>query len=154
MRSTWKVRSGEKVVSLPVLVALGVCAGGEKVLLSLATGGAERTAAWEGLLENLVARKMGRPRLVITDGNAGLAAALGRVWPGVAQQRCTVHKLRNLESKAPQHSHEALREDYHRIVYAEDRAAAERARANGSWPSGASRARRWRRVWKKRATSC
>ena len=30
--------------------------------------------------------------------------------------------------KAPQHSHEALREDYHRIVYAEDRAAAERAR--------------------------
>src|SRR5437879_11385976 len=71
---------------------------------------------------------MVRPRLVITDGNAGLAAALGRVWPGVAQQRCTVHKLRNLESKAPQHSHEALREDYHRIVYAEDRAAAERAR--------------------------
>src|SRR2546422_749389 len=117
-----KVRSGGKVVSLPVLVALGVRAGGEKVLLSLATAGAERTAAWEGLLENLVARKMGRPRLVITDGNAGLAAALGRVWPGVAQQRCTVHKLRNLESKAPQHSHEALREDYHRIVYAEDRA--------------------------------
>src|SRR5438445_11163216 len=71
---------------------------------------------------------MGRPRLVITDGNAGLAAALGRVWPGVAQQRCTVHKLRNVESKAPQHSHEALREDYHRVVYAEDRAAAERAR--------------------------
>ncbi len=123
-----KVRSGGKVVSLPVLVALGVRAGGEKVLLSLATAGAERTAAWEGLLEHLVARKMGRPRLVITDGNAGLAAALGRVWPGVAQQRCTVHKLRNLESKAPQHSHEALREDYHRIVYAEDRAAAERAR--------------------------
>src|SRR5437660_1087923 len=123
-----KVRSGGKVVSLPVLVALGVRAGGEKVLLSLATAGAERTAAWEGLLENLVARKMGRPRLVITDGNAGLAAALGRVWPGVAQQRCTVHKLKNLESKAPQHSHEALREDYHRIVYAEDRAAAERAR--------------------------
>jgi putative transposase len=123
-----KVRSGGKVVSLPVLVALGVRAGGEKVLLSLATAGAERTAAWEGLLENLVARKMGRPRLVITDGNAGLAAALGRVWPGVAQQRCTVHKLRNLESQAPQHSHEALREDYHRIVYAEDRAAAERAR--------------------------
>src|SRR2546427_1873703 len=123
-----KVRSGGKVVSLPVLVALGVRAGGEKVLLSLATAGAERTAAWEGLLENLVARKMGRPRLVITDGNAGLAAALGRGWPGGAQQRCTGHKLRNLESKAPQHSHEAAREDYQRIVYAEDRAAAERAR--------------------------
>jgi putative transposase len=124
-----KVRSGGKVVSLPVLVALGVKATGEKVLLSLATAGAERTACWEGLLEDLAARKLGRPRLVITDGNPGLGAALERVWPGVARQRCTVHKLRNLEAKAPQHAHAELREDYHRIVYAEDRAAAERARA-------------------------
>lgn len=124
----FKVRSGGKVVSLPVLVALGVRANGEKVLLSLVTAGAERTAAWEGLLEDLVARKLRAPLLAITDGNAGLAAALGRVWPGVKQQRCTVHKLRNLESKAPQHVHAELREEYHRIVYAEDRAAAERAR--------------------------
>jgi putative transposase len=123
-----KVRSGGKVVSLPVLVVLGVRASGEKVLLTLATAGAERTASWEGLLEGLVARKLRPPLLAITDGNAGLAAALARVWPGVAHQRCTVHKLRNLESKAPQHSHEALREDYHQMVYAEDRAAAERAR--------------------------
>ena len=124
----FKVRSGGKVVSLPVLVALGVRANGEKVLLSLVVAGAERRAAWEGLLEDLVARKLRAPRLAITDGNAGLGAALGRVWPGVEQQRCTVHKLRNLESKAPQHVHAELREDYHRIVYAEDRAAAERAR--------------------------
>src|SRR2546426_976900 len=50
-----------------------------------------------------------------------------RVWPGVPRQRCTVHKLRNLEAKAPQHAHAELREDYHRIVYAQDRAAATRA---------------------------
>lgn len=124
-----KVRGGGKVVALPVLVALGVKASGEKQLLTLQTAGSERTAAWELLLEDLGARKLGRPRLVITDGHAGLAAALERVWPGVAHQRCTVHKLRNLEAKAPQHTHAELREDYHRIVYAEDRAAAERARA-------------------------
>jgi putative transposase len=124
-----KVRSGGRVVSLPVLVALGVRGSGEKILLSLATAGAERTAAWEALLEDLAARRLGRPRLVIADGNPGLAAALERVWPAVARQRCTVHKLRNLEGKAPQHAHAELREDYHRIVYAEDRAAAERARA-------------------------
>ena len=123
-----KARSGGRVVSVPVLVALGVRANGEKVLLSLMAAGAERTSAWEALLEDLVVRKMKPPLLVITDGNPGLAAALGRLWPGVAQQRCTVHKLRNLESKAPQHSHEALREDYHQIVYAENRAAAEKAR--------------------------
>src|SRR2546425_12551004 len=79
------------------------------------------------LLEDLAARNLGRPRLVISDVNRGLAEALERVWPGVPRQRCTVHKLLNLEAKAPQQAHAELREDYHRIVYAEDRAAATRA---------------------------
>lgn len=123
-----KVRSGGKVVSLPVLVALGVRENGEKVLLSLMTAGAESADGWQLLLDDLVARKMGRPRLVISDGNAGLAAALERRWPGVAHQRCTVHKLRNLVAKAPKHVHEAVREDYHRIVYAETLEMAQKAR--------------------------
>jgi putative transposase len=104
-----KVRSAGRVVSLAVLVALGVKDTGEKVLL-----------------EDLAARKMGRPRLVMSDGNPGLGAALDRLWPGVAHQRCTVHKLRNLVAKAPKHAHEAVREDYHRIVYAETRDAPNR----------------------------
>jgi transposase-like protein len=54
------------------------------------------------LLEDLVARHLGRPRLVISDGNPGLAAALDRLWPGVAHQRCTVHKLRNLVANKSQ----------------------------------------------------
>ena len=123
-----KVRSGGKVVSLPVLVALGVGENGEKVLLSLMTTGAESADGWQLFLDDLVARKMGRPRLVISDGNAGLAAALERRWPGVAHQRCTVHKLRNLVAKAPKHVHEAVREDYHRIVYAETLEMAQKAR--------------------------
>ncbi len=123
-----KVRSGGKVVSLPVLVALGVKQTGEKILLTLAIAGAETGAAWEGVLENLVARHLGRPRLVISDGNAGLRRALERIWSGVPHQRCTVHKLRNLLAKAPEHAQEAVHEDYNRIVYAPHRAAAERAR--------------------------
>ena len=123
-----KVRSGGRVVSLAVLVALGVKDTGEKVLLSLMTAGAESADGWQMLLEDLAARKMGRPRLVISDGHAGLGAALARLWPGLAHQRCTVHKLRNLMAKAPKHAHEAVREDYHRMVYAETLAAAQKAR--------------------------
>jgi transposase-like protein len=123
-----KVRSGGRVVSLAVLVALGVKETGEKVLLSLMTAGAESADGWQLLLEDLAARKMGRPRLAISDGHAGLGAALDRLWPGLAHQRCTVHKLRNLLAKAPKHAHETVREDYHRIVYAETLAAAQTAR--------------------------
>jgi putative transposase len=123
-----KVRSGGKVVSLPVLVALGVKPTGEKVLLALAIAGAERGAAWQMMLEDLAARHLGRPPLVISDGNPGLKSALERIWPGVAHQRCTVHKLRNLLAKAPEHAQEAVHEDYNRIIYAANRAAAEKAR--------------------------
>ena len=77
-----KVRSGGRVVSLPVLVALGVQENGEKVLLSLMTTGAESADGWQLLLDDLAARKWRRPRLVISDGNAGLAAALD--WCGPA----------------------------------------------------------------------
>jgi putative transposase len=33
-------------------------------------------------------------------------------------QRCCVHKLRNLERKAPKHARAAIRDDFHCIVYA------------------------------------
>jgi transposase-like protein len=130
-----KVRSGGRVVSLAVLVALGVRENGEKVLLSLTTAGAESADGWQMLLEDLAGRQVGRPRLVISDGNAVLGAALGRLWPGVPHQRCTVHKLRNLIAKAPQHAHEAVREDYHRVVYAANHEAAQKAREQflGKW---------------------
>lgn len=123
-----KVRSAGKVVSLPVLVALGVKRSGEKLLLALATGATESGDAWQMLLEDLAARGVGHPRLIVSDGNGGLKAALGRVWPQAAHQRCTVHKLRNLLAKASKHAREAVRRDYHAIVYAPSRSEAEQAR--------------------------
>jgi putative transposase len=56
--------------------------------------------------------------LAIIDGNAGLRRAVGLVWPKAAVQRCCVHKLRNLERKAPKHALADIRDDFHRIVYA------------------------------------
>lgn len=122
------LRSASRVVKLPVLVALGVRASGEKVVLAMGLAGRESADGWASLLEDLAARGLRAPRLVISDGNAGLRTALLRHWPQVAHQRCTVHKLRNLEAKAPKHALEPLREDYRAIVYAASRAEAERAR--------------------------
>lgn len=94
--------------------------------VAVMTTGAESADGWQLLLKDVAARKMGRPGLVISD-NTELAAALDRLWPGVARQRCIVHKLRNLLAKAPKHTHEAVREEYHRIVYSETLLAAEKA---------------------------
>lgn len=49
------------------------------------------------------------------------------MWPGMAVQRCTVHKLRNLERHVPRHALEEVRTDYHQIVYADSLEAARQA---------------------------
>ena len=54
--------------------------------------------------------------LTIIDGNAGLRRAVEEVWSRAAVQRCCVHKLRNLERKAPKHALAEIRDDFHRIV--------------------------------------
>ncbi len=64
------------------------------------------------------------PALAIIDGNAGLRRAVREIWPRVALQRCCVHKLRNLERKAPKHVLAEIRDDFHRIVYAANADAA------------------------------
>ncbi len=122
-----KVRIARKVVSVPVLVALGVDRQGRKEVLDLELCAAESSAAWAGFVAGLVTRGVRRPVLLILDGSPGLAQAVAATWPGVAVQRCTVHKLRNLLRYAPRHAAEEVKADYHRIVYAASEAEAQTA---------------------------
>jgi len=124
-----KVRIGRQRARVPVLVTLGVRASGERVVLDLRLAGDESTAAWRDVICGLVERHVGTPALAMIDGSAGLAAALREQWPTLAIQRCTTHKLRNLEAKAPVRLREELTEDYRRMMYAEDRLLVEQARA-------------------------
>jgi len=120
------VRRDGRVVRHPLLVAVGVRETGDKVLLALRLAAGETTLAWRALLEQLVARGLAAPQVCILDGSAGLRTALEHVWPGVAVQRCTVHKLQNLLAHAPESAHADVRKDFHRIVYASSAADAQR----------------------------
>jgi len=119
------MRCAGKATKLPVLAVIGVRAAGEKILLDLDTRGEESGEAWEGLLEGLARRGLHRPLLAIVDGNPGLSNALERIWPGIDRQRCTIHKLRNLESHAPKHLREEIKADFNSFVYAEDFSSAQ-----------------------------
>jgi putative transposase len=123
-----RVRIGKKRVRVPVLVTLGVCANGHRVVLDLRLAGGESEQAWLDAVRSLAARNLGVPRLAVIDGNPGLAAALRMQWPQLALQRCTNHKLWNLLAKAPAHLREELAEDYRRMIYAASREAVEQAR--------------------------
>lgn len=121
-----KVRMARRVVSVPVLVALGTREDGTKELMALRLVGCESRTTWVALIEDLSRRGMPGPVAVVSDGHAGLTRAI-ELWPQAQVQRCTVHKLRNLLAHCPKHAHGELRRDYHAIVYAKDGIAARAA---------------------------
>lgn len=123
-----KVRMARRVVTVPVLAALGVRADGQKVLLELRLAASEAGTHWQRVILDLQRRGLPAPELVVIDGHAGLGKAL-EAWPGVRIQRCVVHKGRNLAEHCPAHARGELRRDYHRIVYAKDGLAARAAYA-------------------------
>ncbi|OQW30341.1 MAG: hypothetical protein A4E19_10575 [Nitrospira sp. SG-bin1] len=127
---------GRKRVQL--LVAYGIRVDGTRQLLAFTRSTGESQAAWEGLLQDLYRRGLeGRQlQLIVTDGCAGLAAALQTVYPRVAHQRCWVHKLRNLLSGARRRDHAAMKAGAQAIYQATSRAEAEHA--------ARTFARRWR----------
>ena len=61
---------------------------------------------------------MRRPEFLIVDGASGLDKAIAAVWDGVAVQRCTVHKHRNLLAHAPERLHDEVTADYTDMIYA------------------------------------
>jgi putative transposase len=123
-----RVRLDKRATSLSVLVALGVRRDGQKVLLALRNMGGESESAWRALLDDLVARGMAVPELLIIDGAAGLEKALSALWPNTPVQRCTVHKLRNLLAHAPKKLHDQISADYTDMIYANTTKDVERKR--------------------------
>ncbi len=121
-----KVRLARRVVSVPVLAALGVTDTGQKCLLSLRLAASEAEATWGAVVTDLQQRGLVAPLLLVVDGNAGLKSAL-KQWEGVRVQRCTTHKLENLKDHCPKHARAEMKRDYDRIIYAADGLAARAA---------------------------
>jgi len=121
-----KVRLARRVVSVPVLAVLGVAEDGTKVLVALRIATSEAASHWGGVLIDLQRRGLSVPRLLIVDGHTGLRKALEQ-WPGVQVQRCTKHKLTNLEEHCPVHARAEMKRDYNRIVRAASGLAARKA---------------------------
>ncbi len=85
-----------------VLCAWGITEDGRQVLLHLAPGTKEDTASCTAFFEDLKRRGLPDPLLVVTDGAPGLVRAAETCFPRALRQRCLVHRLRNLRSKAPE----------------------------------------------------
>ena len=124
-----KVRLARRVVSLPVLIALGADETGRKRLVSMRLCTSEAEVHWSSLIADLRQRGLRAPLLIVGDGHKGLQKA-ARTWPGARVQRCTVHKLQNLLDHCPVHARPEMKRDYRAIVAAEDTMSAKKAHAD------------------------
>ena len=86
-----------------VLCAWAIDADGKKLLLALAPGTKEDTGSCKAFFEDLRRRGLGDPLLVVTDGAPGLIRAVEECFPRSYRQRCLAHRMRNLQSKVPEH---------------------------------------------------
>ena len=93
----------------PILVATGYRADGTRVLLHIGVGNRESYENWKGFLQEMVARGMREPLLIVTDGNPGVLKAIAEVFPRSLKQRCQKHRLENILGKAPKEVRDELK---------------------------------------------
>ena len=109
---------------LACLVIIGVLADGSKEVIALEEGSRESQESWAAGLRDAKKRGMKAPVLAIGDGALGFWAALREVYPETRQQRCWVHKIRNVLDKLPKRLQARAKELLHEIMGAPDRASA------------------------------
>ncbi|WP_191499184.1 IS256 family transposase, partial [Mycobacterium simulans] len=96
----------------PILAAWGITTAGKPIFVGLAPGVVEATDAWAGFLTDLTDRGLRCPLLVVSDGAAGLIAAIEQIFPTALRQRCLIHRLRNVLAKIPAGMQAEIRDGY------------------------------------------
>lgn len=112
---------------LCALVVVGVNAKGEKHFLAIEDGVRESTQSWREMLLKLKSRGMNTPKLAVGDGAMGFWAALEECYPKTRQQRCWVHKTRNVLNCLPKSLQAKAKQDLHDIWQADTRDNAQSA---------------------------
>lgn len=108
-----------------MLVVMGVDLNGDKALLAIEDAFAESEESWTAVFDSLRRRGLKDVALLIADGAAGIWSAFGKSYPLAKQQRCWLHKIRNVLDKVPERIEETVQEALRAIMHAENRATAE-----------------------------
>ena len=119
-----KVRMDDK---LCLLVMIGVDDLGNKEILAIEDGYRESAQSWSEVINDLTARGMEAPKLLIADGALGLWKAATQCWPTTNHQRCWVHKTANVLNKVPKGMQPKIKAALHDIWEAETKEEAYQA---------------------------
>ena len=122
-------KSGAGALRRPVLVVLGIRPDGKKEIIDFRLAPGESALAWEAFFNDLYRRglKGEGVELIVTDGGAGLLAALPLVYSQVPLQRCWAHKIRNILDKVRKSDQPSVKDSLHRVMDAKHLVGARQA---------------------------
>jgi putative transposase len=107
-----------------ILVIIGADLQGKKHLVALDEAMSESETSWGEILHDLKVRGLRAPQLAIADGAHGFWTALTAEYPQTAQQRCWLHKGRNVLDKVPEKLKEEVRRELREICTSTSRGEA------------------------------
>jgi transposase-like protein len=115
------VKAGIGKEKAALLVVIGVQKDGQKRFLALEPGYRESKESWALVLRQLKTRGVKSARLFIGDGNLGLWAAVGEVYPQAEEQLCWNHKMLNVIDAVSHKEQAEVRKHLTAMMYAENR---------------------------------
>lgn len=113
------INFGKSPDQICVIAALGVTGFGVKKLLGIWSGGTENSGICGALIDDLIARGLQRPELVVLDGSKGLKKAIVDKWEDVLIVRCQEHKRRNLLGHVSESQQAWAKREYNQIIHAD-----------------------------------
>jgi transposase-like protein len=115
------VKAGLGKDKAALLVVIGVQRDGSKRFLALEPGYRESKESWAEVLRQLKTRGVQSGRLFVGDGNLGLWAAVGEVYPQAEQQLCWNHKMLNVMDAVSQKEQTEVKKHLNAMMYADSR---------------------------------
>lgn len=110
-----------------VYIALGIDQYGHREILGFYVGGTESATGWQEILDDLKNRGLEEVLLGIFDGLSGLEVAFRNVFPKADIQRCVVHKMRSIMTKARKRDQAELSLDLKKVYRSDTYEEAEKA---------------------------
>ncbi|MFC1582396.1 IS256 family transposase [Planctomycetota bacterium] len=117
-----KIRVNGHIASNAVLTTVGIDISGVREVLDWRVADSESEDTWSGVLRDLKDRGLQGVRLVISDAQKGIRAALDRYCQGVRWQRCRIHFKRNIMSKVNWKHQKQLMRDLKAVFRPEEKA--------------------------------
>lgn len=115
------VKAGIGREKAALLVVIGVQEDGTKRFLALESGYRESKESWAVVLRQLKARGVKSTKLFVGDGNLGLWAAVGEVYPHSQEQLCWNHKTLNVIDAVSKKEQVEVKKHLNAMMYAESR---------------------------------